>query len=240
MSERRFWNSHVTPLVWNAVRDNNISFVKTLIENDCNVERGGFSTTQSVNNYSSPLIEAIRGGQQEMVKVLLRGKANVLPNIRDYTPLHMAVRKGLFEIVGTLLKTGKKCEAQLLARFTNDSPHGGNAAIHFALTSNLMDETNSSVSRFRTVKTLLHYGADVNMPDMDGILPIAIVDKRIRRKNGNIESMNLAREKSMAIREEEENGGHQFSTILDKERKDLGNLFEIRELLEYENYYNNS
>ena len=207
--------------MWNAVANDNKELVMTLIANKCDIERGGFTKGMYTTKYTTPLCKAVDDGHNEMVKVLLRGNADMLPSIRDYTPLHRAVRNGFFAIVKTLLehKRGVQCNDQLLARFTNDQLHGGNMALHFAVSTNIMDETNSSVNRFKTVETLISHGADVHVPDMDGFSPIQTVESRIERMKESIRRMNMQLDKR---------GGH--DRILEM-RQEMDNFLKIRELL---------
>ena len=221
-------SSTTISLMWNAVANNNISLVKTLIANKCDIERGHSTRGMFTSKHSTPLCKAVDDGNLDMVKLLLGGGADVLPPIRDHMPIHRAVRYGFFEIVKPLLKhkRGMLCKDQLSARFTNDSPRGGNMALHFALSANTMDKNNISVSRLKTVETLIRHGADVNVIDIDGSRPIEIVGRRIQDMNESIIQTNKQLGKIV--------GHEKISKITDvvlEMRKELDNLHKIRELL---------
>ena len=208
-------NSHL----FNAVVQNNIRFVTILIESECNTEKGGFTTSNNRKKYITPLCAAVDAGNNEMVKILLQGHADVLPPIDDYTPLQRAASKGFFEIVETLLKhKRKRCNDQLAARFANDSPYGGNTALYFALGTQITEETKSSVNRFKTVSTLIRYGADVNERDDNKLLPIQIVNKQIKQMNGWIDELRTG-------------GAERDLNFIAKAQKEKDNLLAIQELL---------
>ena len=212
----------------NAVVANDIPFVKILIESECNVELGGFTTSNNRKKYTTPLCAAVDAGNNEMVKILLRGRADVLPPIDDYTPLQRAASKGFFEIVETLLGhgRGKRCNDQLAARFMKDSPYGGYTALYFALSTYITDETKSSVNKFKTVSSLIDYGADLNERDDDGLLPIEIVNKQIKQVNVWIDDLRR-------------HGAERDTTyFLETEHKKKDKLLAIQELLaRYRKHY---
>ena len=222
--------SSTISLMWNAVANNNIALVKTLIANKCDIERGHSTRGMFTSKYSTPLCKAVDDGNLDMVKLLLVGNADVLPLIHDHMPIHRAVRHGFFEIVKTLLKhkRGMLCNDQLSDRFTNDShkPNIGNMALHFALSANTMDKKNSSVSRLKTVETLIRHGADVNVLDIDGYRPTEIVGRRIQDMNESIIQTNKQLNK-MVGRDRISN----ITVIILEMRKELDHLHKIRELL---------
>ena len=213
----------IKPHLWNAVVANNIPFVKILIESECNVELGGFTTSNNREKYTTPLCAAVDAGNNEMVKILLRGQADVLPPTRDYTPLQRAARKGFFEIVETLLKhnRSKRCNDQLAARFMNDSPYGGYTALYFALSTYITDETKGSVSRFKTVSTLIDYGVDVNELYEDGLRPIQIVKNQIKHVNASIDDLHR------------HGTGRDIRYLLETEHTKKDNLVALQTLLAY-------
>jgi len=180
--------------------------------------------------YTTPICKAVDAGDNEMVKVLLRGNADVLPPMRDYTPLHRAVRHGFFAIVQTLLedKGGVQCKDQLLARFSNnDSSYGGYTALHFAVSGSTRDEENSPASsRFRTVETLLRYGADLQEPDMDGFLPLHTVERNICYTDASIQQMNMQIGKMGGHR-----GVQRMQENLLEMQKEVETLYALKELL---------
>jgi ankyrin repeat protein len=186
-----YWGTYKPP-IWNAVVNNDISLVEFLIKKSrkYNIEEAGYHYTSiDSTDYHTPLCAAVDAGNDEMVYILMQAGANVLPSYGNHysmTPLQRAARRGLCDITSILLQnrnsmasdeTWRLMNDQLNARFTPDHTHGGDTALHMALTSPIINDTE----RLHIVDTLLAYGADVNAENLEGENAMSIVSRKMEQ-----------------------------------------------------------
>ena len=139
-------------MLYDASKDGNVEAVKGLIKHymvDVNVVM-----KWSLWDHSTPLIEAVSGGHEEVVKILLDAgaladKANKL----GFYLLHMAALKGHKEIVELLLRAGERVDK---------ADHDGYTPLRMAVRQGHLD----------VVQILLNHGADVNQEGLGGMTPL--------------------------------------------------------------------
>ena len=107
---------------------------------------------------STPLMYAAQGGQLECVKFLLEHGADVkAKNNNDMEVLHFAIEKGCLGMIDLLMEKGANINA--VSKKEKYTPL--HRAIHLRITP-----TRDLLS------TLIKYGADVNVKDANGRIPI--------------------------------------------------------------------
>jgi ankyrin repeat protein len=117
----------------------------------------------------APLHVAITCGREEVVRVLLRGKADVSRRVGDSgpEPLHLAAAEGRAKVVETLLAHKADPESETA---TNERP------LHLAVTAGSVP----------AAKALLEHGARVDAADKEGETPLHYASKQ-----GNVELARL-------------------------------------------------
>lgn len=180
----------VTPLHY-ACAAGNLSVVKTLVENDANIEAKSFEREET------PLFEACSEGKLEVVKYLVKSGAliNVLSK-RKSTPLHLACEFNYFNIIKFLIENGAEVNIQDINLET---------PLHLACDKNSLEiakyllehgaYVNVKTKEYETtpllfaiknknlhiIQLLLDYKADVNATNIYGTTPLmlAIFEKNI-------------------------------------------------------------
>ena len=126
--------------LYDASKEGDTEVVMKLCNNpvvDVNVE----ITLRWNGHYSTPLIEAARGGHEEVIRVLLKAGAVVNRTVQlGMSPLHLAARYGHIDIVRLLLESGAE---------PNHANIGGVTALQIAVKK----------GHHRVVKVLLRGGA---------------------------------------------------------------------------------
>ncbi|KAI9922374.1 hypothetical protein PsorP6_001724 [Peronosclerospora sorghi] len=128
------------------------------------------------------LIDAVERGDIKMVKLLLHFKADVLfRELKHHqTALHLAVRKGHYQIVMELCKTDDIQELILL------TDRNGNNALHFAVSR---DRKNGS----RLVDYLIKHGGEVDKINARFQTPLVVHIMTTRQTDPSITELFLAK-----------------------------------------------
>nr|WCB87145.1 CPPV334 ankyrin repeat protein [Cooks petrelpox virus] len=154
----------------------NITLVEKLIKNK------GNCINQSVEETTTPLIDAIRSGNAKIVELLIKHGAQVNHiNTKIPNPLLTAIRIGSYDIVKLLLINGvdtyilpvpdinKEMIKTIIDCGVNVNIKNAKSKtfLHYAIKNNDVD----------IVKMLFDYGADINIKDNNGYYPIHIATR---------------------------------------------------------------
>lgn len=140
-------NHKQTPLLF-AAQNGHIEVVKILLANGANIEAKD-------NNKQTPLLFAAKNGHIEVVKILLTNGANIQANNKHGdTSLHLSAENGHSWIVKLLL--------QFNDIDVNKKNNNGNTPLHLAAKN----------GHTWIVKFVLKNGADFNIKDGSGYLPL--------------------------------------------------------------------
>lgn len=140
-----------------AILGDDLAAIKLLIKHNASVD--------NINNFGSPLHEAVKSGKMRLVSAILPRVQRVNSvDIHGNTALHVAASLGYNTIITKLLKAG----AYINARNRNNiNP------IFLAANNRLMD----------TYKLLLEHGADADQAANNGVKPKDILRSIIKGKN---------------------------------------------------------
>jgi len=171
-SIKMYYSGTFTPLFW-AIRNDNDSLVKLLIENSANVN-GTFAYGEMYfcfdclappNENTTALMVAAEQGDTSMIRYLIAKKAdvNAVNNIK-FSALMYAVHKGHFEAADILLQNGGDPNIHAYSQYYNN----GLTPLHYAVSDNSQS----------MVQLLLKNKADINAMNADTLPPIAFAGNK--------------------------------------------------------------
>jgi len=160
------------PALWIAARKGRRQVVRRLLENGADIEETGgrlLDRGDDIFFESSPLWEAASKGREGVVLLLLENGADVSAtcdetqedDVRrdDVTPLMAATLQGHYEVMGILLEHGADVNAR-------DGWY--DTALHHVFVS----QAAPSVRAYGMARLLVHAGADVSAPNINGRAPL--------------------------------------------------------------------